>query len=250
MKTIFACLVLAATGLGFAGSPFTQYEKNLLESAKYRFVLAQDDKSPAVQWPAVASSTLAPRNKGKAMFMSLLVPGLGQRYAGANIKSNVFLGAEISLWLSYAGFKSYSLWRINDYENYAAAHAGVNLDGKNNTFFIDVGNFDNIHDHNAYRLQQRNFNKYYQDIDYWYWDWESQAARDKFDQLRISADTADNRATFVLGAIVANHLISAIDAVWSVHKYENKRQAALDWDVRFGDGYVQPAVNVNLTAHF
>ena len=72
----------------------------------------------------------------------------------------------------------------------------------------------------------------------------------KFDELRISADTADNRAKFILGAIVANHILSAIDAVWSVHKYEKNRISKINWDVYFGDGLVQPTVNVNLTAHF
>ena len=184
------------------------------------------------------------------MFMSLLLPGWGQHYAEAKTKGAVFLGVEIGLWLSYAGLVAYGNWRQNDYETYAATHAGVNLDGKNNTFFIDVGNFDNIYEHNEYRLRQRNSHKYYEDTEFWFWDWDSQAHFEKFDDLRISADTADNRATFVLGAIVANHIISAVDAVWSVHRYEKNRLSSIDWDVRFGDGLIQPTVNINLTAHF
>lgn len=221
-----------------------------MDTAKYKFVLL--DQEDATQTPQVmqSSKTTAPKNKGKAMFMSLLIPGWGQRYAAANTKSAVFFGLEVGLWTTYGGLTAYGNWRENDYETYAASHAGVNLDGKNYTYFIDVGNFNDIYEHNEYRLEQRNWNKYYQDVEFWYWNWDSKEHMQKFDDLRISADTADNRAKFVLGLIVANHIVSAIDAVWSVHKYEKKQASTFNWDVQFGDGLYQPAINVNLTAHF
>ncbi|MBN1560240.1 hypothetical protein JW998_08315, partial [candidate division KSB1 bacterium] len=74
--------------------------------------------------------------------------------------------------------------------------------------------------------------------------------RDKFDELRIASDTADNRAKFVLGAIVANHIVSAIDAVWTVYQHDKKRMSKIDWDVRFGDGHIRPTINLNVNAHF
>lgn len=220
-----------------------------IETSKYEFVLLDQDEMQTPQ-PMSGSKTMAPKNKGKAMFMSLLLPGWGQRYAGATTKSAVFLGLEVGLWMTYGGFTAYGNWRENDYETFAASHAEVNLEGKNHTYFIDVGNFADIYEHNAYRLQQRNWNKYYQDVEFWYWNWDSKANMQQFDDLRIAADTADNRAKFVLGLIVTNHIISAIDAVWSVHKYEKNQLSTFDWDIRFGDGKMQPAVNVNLTAHF
>jgi len=210
---------------------------DVVTSTPSNAVLPMEEKMPA-------------KNRGKAFFMSLLVPGWGQHYANAATKRNVFLGAEISMWLTFAGFKSYSAWREQDYKAYAATHAGVNLEGKNNTYFIDVGNFASIYEHNDYRLQQRNFKKYYQDIDYYFWQWESEASRVKFDELRVSADTADNRALFMLGAIVANHVVSAIDAVWSVYRYENARLSHIDLNLQFGDGVLQPTWQLSLSARF
>jgi len=87
-------------------------------------------------------------------------------------------------------------------------------------------------------------------VDTFYWQWQDKVHRDKFDQLRISSDLAHNRSMFVIGAILANHVLSAIDAVWSVHKYEKAREASLNWDVKFGDGLIQPNFNVSLTARF
>jgi len=247
---IFALFLLISIGALTAETPLTQYQQNIIETARYTFVLSEH--AEAVSAPSLVpdEETSKPKNKGKAMFMSLLIPGWGQRYAGATTKSAVFFGLEVGLWTTYGGLTAYGNWRENDYETFAASYAGVNLDGKNHTYFIDVGNFDNIYEHNEYRLQQRNWNKYYQDTEYWYWDWDTKEHMQKFDDLRIAADTADNRAKFVLGVIVANHLVSAIDAVISVHRYEKNRLSNLDWDVYFGDSNFQPAVNINLTAHF
>ncbi|MBN1479960.1 hypothetical protein EH223_18690 [candidate division KSB1 bacterium] len=248
MKTSFLYLVLFCCAITtFAGTPASKFDSTFIEVSPYLFALNdQDDVLPA----PLQKQQLAPKNRGKALFLSLLVPGLGQYYAEARTKGAVFLGMEIGLWLTYSGFKAYGNWRQNDYETFAASHAGVNLTGKDHTYFIDVGNFDNIYEHNEYRLRQRYFYKYYQDTEFWYWDWDSKANMEKFDQLRVSADTANNRAQFVLGMIVANHLISAIDAVWSVHKYETKRLSHIDWDIQVGDGLLQPTVNVSLSVDF
>ncbi len=53
---------------------------------------------------------------------------------------------------------------------------------------------------------------------------------------------------FVIGALLANHVLSAIDAVYTVHAKNKEQQSALSWNVRFGDEWNQPAVNFQLTA--
>jgi hypothetical protein len=253
MRTLSITFVLCILANSLAANELNLRQQLIVDSAPLTtFALLPDvenSENSAVQ-KTVVNEKLEPKNRGKALFMSLLVPGWGQHYAGKTTKRNVFLGLEVGMWLTYGGLKAFSAWRQQDYEAYAATHAGVNLDGKNNTYFIDVGNFSSIYEHNDYRLQQRNFNKYYEDIDFNYWKWDSQANMDKFDQLRISADTADNRSLFVLGAIVANHIFSAIDAVWSVHRYEKARLSNVDWNIRFGDGLMQPNMRFSLTAHF
>ena len=190
------------------------------------------------------------KSKGKAFLLSLVVPGLGEHYAQASHKTKYFLASEALLWLSYGGFVTYKDWKEEDYRTYAASHAQVDLDGKSSSYFIDVGNYDNIDDYNAEQLRNRNLPKYYYDTETYYWNWENEAHRQKFDDLRIAADTAHNRSQFVIGAIIANHLISAIDAVWSVYKFNKTSQANIDCDIKFGDGIIQPHLNIQLTAHF
>lgn len=190
------------------------------------------------------------KSRGKAFLFSLLIPGMGERYVGSNKKATFFLATEVSLWLTYSGFITYREWRKEDYKTYAASFAKVELDGKSDSYFIDVGNYNSIYDYNDAKLRDRNLPDYYRDVDTFYWQWQSQENRQKFDQLRISSDTANNRSMFVIGAILANHVLSAIDAVWSAHKVNKISQSKINLDVQFGDGYIQPTVNVGLTARF
>jgi len=245
---LLACLVFYHIG---NADVLDDYSQSLVESASYQIYKIDQSTAPLPS-PTFSfeTSTTASKNRGSAFFRSLLLPGWGQHYAEAHTKRNVFFGIEVGLWLTYFGFTQYANWREEDYKTYAATHAGADLDGKNNRFFINVGNFDSVYEYNQYRLKQRNFADYYVDKDTYFWQWQSPGHRAHFDQLRISADTADNRAVFTLGAIVANHLFSAIDAILSVNAYEKRRVSRIDWDVRFGDGHYQPLVNCSLAAHF
>ncbi len=214
---------------------------------------AQDIKKPEMGLSSFAQGgevAMPKKNKGKAFILSLVLPGLGERYAGSSRKAYFFMASEVTLWLTYAGFVTYREWRKQDYKTFAASYAGVDLHGKSDSYFIDVGNYNSIYDYNAAKLRDRNLNKYYRDVDAFYWQWEDRAHRDKFDQLRISSDLAHNRSMFVIGAILANHVLSAIDAVWSAHKYEKVRESSLDMKMKFGDGLLQPNFKVSLTAKF
>jgi len=203
---------------------------------------------PAVvdEMPVNVQKSAMQKSKGKAFFMSLLVPGLGERYAGRPTRASRFMAAEILLWLGYTGFVKYRDWREEDYMNYAAAYADVDLQGKDKAYFINIGNYNSIEEYNAAKLRQRNLPKYYRNVEKYYWKWESEGRRAKFDQLRISSDLANNHSTFVIGAIFANHIISAIDAVIMVHKHNQQSSSAWSWDVRFGDGVLEPVVQVGL----
>ncbi|MBD3386280.1 hypothetical protein GF407_15325 [candidate division KSB1 bacterium] len=169
------------------------------------------------------SKTVSGKSKGKAFLMSLIIPGLGQRYAESD-KSRLFMVAEVGLWLTYTGLITYRDWKREDYRIYAATHANVVLQGKSDSYFIDVGNYNSIDDYNAAKLRQRNLPDYYHNTGKYYWKWASEAHRQKFDEMRVTSDQADNRALFALGAIFANHIFSAIHSIWSVKGYNQAQE--------------------------
>ncbi len=243
MKSALFSLLISTLLLGAAAAAEPGLEPARFFSSPIPVIMGEDDAPQT-------TAALAEKSRGKALMLSFLLPGLGEQYAGAGSKARLFFGTEISLWLGYAGFITWSEWRHDEMESYAARHAGVNPADKSDTYYANIGNFDTIHQYNEAKLRQRNLNDYYRDVDKWHWQWDSAANRARFDQLRISSDKARNRSTFVLGAILANHLISAIDAVWSVNRYNSSQAGRVEWNLQFGDGFIQPRFLCSLQTRF
>ena len=177
--------------------------------------------------------TIGPKSKGKAFFLSLLLPGMGERYAGSKKMSYVFLTSEVLLWAGYGSFWTYGQWRKEDYRVFAATHAGVDLAGKTDTYFVNIGNYADIYEYNQAKLRQRNLDDYYRDTEAYFWQWDSAGNRAKFEGIRIASDRAFNRSLFTLGGILANHLISAIHAVWAVHRHNRHfQEPGISWQLR------------------
>lgn len=214
--------------------PFTLFAETPLAGIK---VKNPDDMRLALRYPGLmntdnlsqAPASMMQQNsqdprlkaKGKAFLYSLLLPGAGEYYVGNKTMAKVFFFTEVILWASAISFDSYSNWKRDDMYVYAATHAGAHAEDKPAQYFVDIGNYDNIYEYNDAKQRQREFYKVYSEDEY-YWSWDSQENRDKFENMRISSDRAHNRAIFAIGGIIANHLVSAIDAVWQSNRY-NKR---------------------------
>ncbi len=152
-------------------------------------------------------------SKAKAFLFSLILPGLGESYAGSKKMTRVFLGSELFFWTAYFSFRVYGDWKRHDYMNFAALHAGANVSGKNHKYFVNLENFDNIYDYNDAKLRQRDVESIYPENDFYSWEWDKRSNRLKYRKIRISSDSAYRNSVLIIGCIVANHLISGIDAL-------------------------------------
>lgn len=150
---------------------------------------------------------------GRAFLYSFLVPGLGEAYAGSKTLSRVFISTETALWIAFACFRTLGRWHETDYRNYAVVHAGISLKGKDHDFFVDIEHFDNTREHNEARLRQRDPGGMYPETAEYQWKWDSRESRLQYEHLRISSDSAYNRALMMIGAVVFNHIASGIDAL-------------------------------------
>ncbi len=168
---------------------------------------------------------------GLAAIYSLLLPGMGEWYAESFGSGKYFLGAEAGLWLTFTMFDVYGNALRDDARGFAVQHAGVNLAGKSDQYFVDIGNFINIQEYNDKKLRDRDPSKLY-DAGY-AWQWDSDAARAAFKGQRIASDNAYNNKRFVIAAIIVNHIASAINAARAAIAYNNALQGALD-NVEFG----------------
>jgi hypothetical protein len=60
------------------------------------------------------------------------------------------------------------------------------------------------------------------EIPEYYWNWENKADRQKYRNLRNQSKTACKRADLAIGILIANHVISAIEAFWATGKYNRR----------------------------
>jgi len=155
-----------------------------------------------------------------AALYSLLLPGMGELYVGNYSSGKYFTVAEGLLWITLIGFDRYGTWVQNDARNFAAQHAGVNISGKTDRYFVDIGDYQNITDYNDEMLRNRQPYKMY-DMKTAMWNWDSKSNRLYYRDLRISSDRAFNNVSFVAAAIGINHLVSAINAAMRAKSYNN-----------------------------
>ena len=147
-----------------------------------------------------------------AAVYSLLLPGMGELYAGDYGTGKYFTIAEGALWIGWGGMQWYGNWLQNDAHAFAAQHAQVSPEGKDDQYFIDIGNFSNVYVYNEQVLRGRDAFGTYDPSSSYYWQWDVDANREQYRQLRVSSDEVFNNSRFVIAAIGVNHLLSAINA--------------------------------------
>ena len=156
-------------------------------------------------------------------FKSLVIPGWGQREVGLPRRGGLFIGSEVLLWGTVLGLRTYGEWRRTDYEGYATVHAGVDGEGHTDRYYADIGDFPNVEAHNDETLRNRRPRQLYGAE--MAWEWDSESSRKRYRSLRLSSKRAYQRATFAVGAVVLNHLVSAIDAAFQGRRGRLHRQA-------------------------
>lgn len=147
----------------------------------------------------------------QAFWRSLILPGWGQHYAGGS--GLRFAVVEAGLWAGYLGLRGLEEVRQTQYESYAARHAGARTAGKNNEYFDDLGFYQSRLQHDQYALYDEGpgAQLYPAGAEYG-WEWDHEASRQRYRQLRNSSSNAGRQALYATGLVVANRVIAAVHA--------------------------------------
>ncbi|MDA0709234.1 MAG: hypothetical protein O3B73_03380 [bacterium] len=154
----------------------------------------------------------------KAAFLSILVPGLGEIYAGGKKSSRFFLFTESTFWTGLVGFKKLNRARVHTFEAHAAAHSGAQIEGRQNSHLDRVAGYNSIYDYNArvYFVEGEFANPLPQTPEN-IWEWDSSASRTRFVELRSKATWARTRSFLFVGALLFNRFASAFNAAHIAH---------------------------------
>jgi hypothetical protein len=168
----------------------------------------------------------------RSVVYSLVFPGMGELYAGGFESGKYFLMAESGLWLTFTSFELYGHWVQSDARGFAAGHASASIEGKDDQFFVNIGNFTNVYQYNEKKLRDRDLGSVYDPNGPFYWQWDSDASRARFKDLRVRSDNIFNNVRFVVAGMVLNHIASAINAGRIAAK--KNKELADSWQVQTG----------------
>ncbi len=218
MKTIHFFIFSLLPSLIFA------QEKSYPRATPIFYKLASDELSaPSIQEALPQSAAPKSPTIGGAFMRSLAIPGWGQHRAGAKTAARNFFVAEILLWGGFATQEVYGRWLKDDFKLFAATHAGAEISGKDDQFFVDLGNFISVDEFNQNRLRRRDVEGLYDPATH-FWRWTTEANRQKFFNLRKRSDKAFSRAELIAAGVIANHIISGIHAAWVAHKKSPQKE--------------------------
>jgi TM2 domain-containing membrane protein YozV len=179
------------------------------------------------------SVAVTKKSTGLAILYSFLLPGMGELYAGSYSSGKYFTIAEGTLWGIYIGMNSYSYWLRNNYKAFAASAAGVNNANKNSNYYATIADYTNISEYNDAMSLQDNFSQMLDPKTY-YWNWQSTADRKNYRTLWVSSQEEINNLRFVVGALILNRVVSAINAARLVAAYNKSQTTDLSWNFSIG----------------
>ncbi|MFZ4619212.1 MAG: hypothetical protein ACOYNS_01525 [Bacteroidota bacterium] len=157
-----------------------------------------------------------------AVLYSLLLPGMGELYADGFDNGRYSLIAEGGLWLSYFAFQQYGSWIQTDARNFASAHAGAQISGKDDQYFVNLGNFINAYEYNDKKLRDRDIDRVYNVDAGFNWQWDSDANRKEFRAMRVSSERVLNNSQFIIAGVIVNRIVSAINAARLTRIYNQR----------------------------
>lgn len=168
------------------------------------------------------------KSPGLAMIYSLIIPGMGQLYTNRFDVGKYFMISEAALWFGYASFTVYGNWLLNDSYNYSVSHAGVTKGdkAKEDDFWINISNYNNVEDYNNDMLERGSYDKVYFPNTGFDFHWESEASRKLYREDKLAGDRIRNDRLFIVGAVVLNHIISAISAIIVTNSYNKGGQTS------------------------
>ena len=158
---------------------------------------------------------------------SIIIPGWGQKSLGKPKRARLFNYIESGILITLISSSTFSNIETKNYIAFASKHAAISSSGKNHKYWVDIGNYNSIEDYNNEHLRNREMDDLYPDDNKWSWDWDLDSNRKIFENKRIRADQLELFATFSIGALVLNHIVSSIDALY-LKKISSKKSLSIE----------------------
>ncbi|MEO8210822.1 MAG: hypothetical protein ABI840_09675 [bacterium] len=199
----------------------------------------------------VNSPATSQKSPAFALLLSVILPGAGHYYIGRMDVGKYFFGFDVASWIGLGAYNIYGNDLIDDAETFSVEHAKVTNPGdKNDDYFANVGNFNNIYEYNIDQLLLGQYGSLY-DVNQNYWDWDNISNRNVFESQRKSSERAYNNRIIFGSMLIANRIVCGISAYLLTNK-ENKKTSSLNIEpeLLYKKDYSFDGVKINLSKNF
>ncbi|MGE5412123.1 MAG: hypothetical protein ACM3MI_14270 [Clostridiales bacterium] len=184
-----------------------------------------------------------------AVLYSLVLPGMGELYAGSYGTGKYFTAAEGVIWGVFIGYNVYGNWQKGNYKAFASSYGGVNSAGKDADFYANMGDYVSVEEFNRQKGLNGEFDKLYNTQQY-YWNWKTESKQKEYRNMWVSSEQSYNNIRFAVGALIVNRIVSAFNAARLVRSYNKSiENVQTGWNLSVG---FDPAPNApsNMSLNF
>ena len=194
---------------------------------------------------------LVPRSRsaGAAFGLSIILPGLGHRYAagGWGRTATVHALADAGLWIALLDAVARLGNAETGFETLAAVGADAQIDGQGRGFFLNLSRHRSSQEYVEQLLRDRAWNELETaQLPENQWEWASEEDFQQYRALREDAESLRRRRPVYAALLAGNRLLSGIGALRAARRV-NRTEATLSL------GMPQPGANlptVNLSVRF
>jgi hypothetical protein len=180
------------------------------------------------------------RNKsiGKALLLSLVLPGTGQQYLGSHKRARTMWVAEGAIWTTYALFTVQGNNREDKYKEMAGMFAGVTGD-RDDDYYAALAYYTTNYEYNIdvkrearyiYPYEPALQDQYVLDNGYFgddAWEWDSIERQLEYKSTRTASKESHRRATLTVGFAVLNRMVSMIDVYLTFKLSDDERLSSI-----------------------
>lgn len=177
-------------------------------------------------------------NPKVALLISFVAPGLGHHYVDSDnwTRGKVHLATDIVLIVGYFGLNSRANRLGGNLNTLALSKAGVSLNNKGRDFELAISNYNNLAEYNDYQLRTRRWQNILPETPGNNWNWETEKARNEFQDTRDRIASSENQLPTLLSLMVANRILSGINAFTRARNMApNLPDASLSYLNEFGE---------------
>jgi len=177
---------------------------------------------------------LESKSMGKALVLSLILPGTGQEYIGSHKRARSMWVADAATWTTYALFTVQGNNREDKYKEMAQLFADVGGD-RDGSYYQAIAFYTTNYDYNIDVRREARYiyphdpalqDQYVLDHGYFGgdgWEWDNVGRQLEYRDTRTASKESHRRATLTIGFAVLNRMVSMIDVYLTFKLSDDER---------------------------